>query len=419
MPKAASARYVALRPMKLSAQSIGAMTTHWLWTTATGLARFAGFSATTATSCSNTRSTATLCSERSITSTRIEAIRPDGVEEVFDIQVEETENFIANGAVSHNTRWVMDDLTGRVLDEEGGIDEGGLWEVVCYPAEATRDEYRMPDGRLVHQPQEGATLLRRQGELLHPERFSHEDLEQHRADPVTWAALYQQDPTAGEAGQFSRELIDACACTSGDIPKRLTRYTAWDTASGIKEINDYCAGLTVGVDENEDVWFLDLVHERFAPDELVEAIIDNYFQFRQQLVGIEKTQYVVGLEASFDRRLYERGGTSLPLELLPHGNKDKVARSKPIQVWMRQGRVHIPTDAPWYKELRKELIDFPGGRHDDIVDVVSYIGQMLDEMTTPFVQAGARNQEVPGWRNALREMQTRQGQGRRRSWKTA
>lgn len=323
------------------------------------------------------------------------------------------------GMLIIQTRWVMDDLTGRVLDEEGGIDEGGLWEVVCYPAEATRDEYRMPNGRLVHQPQEGATLLRRQGELLHPERFSHEDLEQHRADPVTWAALYQQDPTAGEAGQFSRELIDACACTSGDIPKRLTRYTAWDTAQGIKEVHDYCAGLTVGVDENEDVWFLDLVHERFAPDELVEAIIDNYFQFRQQLVGIEKTQYVVGLEASFDRRLYERGGTSLPLELLPHGNKDKVARSKPIQVWMRQGRVHIPTDAPWYNDLRKELIDFPGGRHDDIVDVVSYIGQMLDDMTTPFVPAGARNQEAPGWRNALREMQTRQGQGRRRSWKTA
>ena len=58
----------------------------------------------------------------------IVSIEPDGIEEVFDVQVERTENFIANGLVSHNTWWAEDDWAGRIQqvmkkhedDEAGG-----------------------------------------------------------------------------------------------------------------------------------------------------------------------------------------------------------------------------------------------------------------------------------------------------------
>ena len=44
------------------------------------------------------------------------SVEPDGVEEVFDVQVDRTENFIANGLVSHNTWWHDDDLAGRLQE---------------------------------------------------------------------------------------------------------------------------------------------------------------------------------------------------------------------------------------------------------------------------------------------------------------
>jgi hypothetical protein len=45
----------------------------------------------------------------------IVSITPSGKEEVFDVEVDRTENFIANGIVSHNTRWGKRDLTGREI----------------------------------------------------------------------------------------------------------------------------------------------------------------------------------------------------------------------------------------------------------------------------------------------------------------
>ena len=47
----------------------------------------------------------------------IVAIDAAGFEDVFDIQVEGTENFIANGVVSHNTRWHEDDLIGWLVKQ--------------------------------------------------------------------------------------------------------------------------------------------------------------------------------------------------------------------------------------------------------------------------------------------------------------
>ena len=51
-----------------------------------------------------------------LTEDTVAEILPCGLEDVFDLQVEGTENFIANGLVSHNTRWHEDDLAGWLID---------------------------------------------------------------------------------------------------------------------------------------------------------------------------------------------------------------------------------------------------------------------------------------------------------------
>ena len=53
---------------------------------------------------------------------------------MFDIQVGDTENFIANGVVSHNTRWHTDDLTGRLIRDMVNNEGSDQYEVVEFPA---------------------------------------------------------------------------------------------------------------------------------------------------------------------------------------------------------------------------------------------------------------------------------------------
>ncbi|MGZ7281844.1 hypothetical protein ACXWQV_09870, partial [Streptococcus pyogenes] len=72
-----------------------------------------------------------------VTPDEVESITPCGVEDVFDVQIDRTENFIANGLVSHNTRWHEDDLAGRLIQHDlRQTPENRLWRVVNIPAVA-------------------------------------------------------------------------------------------------------------------------------------------------------------------------------------------------------------------------------------------------------------------------------------------
>jgi predicted phage terminase large subunit-like protein len=99
---------------------------------------------------------------------------------------------------------------------------------------------------------------------------------------------------------------------------------------------------------------------------------------RGQLVSLhrkwerdERTQFLF---------IEDRGsGTSLIQALTgfgsPHTMKiegDKVVRLEAQTQQFATGAVHFPRKAPWLDELLAELLAFPGLRHDDQVDSVSY-----------------------------------------------
>lgn len=42
--------------------------------------------------------------------------------------------------------------------------------------------------------------------------------------------------------------------------------------------------------------------------------------------------------------------------------------------------LYVPVNAPWYADLRSELLSFPAGKHDDAVDALGLVGQLLDRM---------------------------------------
>ena len=42
--------------------------------------------------------------------------------------------------------------------------------------------------------------------------------------------------------------------------------------------------------------------------------------------------------------------------------------------------LHIPTSAPWLSEFKSELLSFPAGKHDDQVDALGLVGQLVDLM---------------------------------------
>jgi predicted phage terminase large subunit-like protein len=59
---------------------------------------------------------------------------------------------------------------------------------------------------------------------------------------------------------------------------------------------------------------------------------------------------------------------------------DKAVRAQAIRGRMSMGKVLFPRNAPWLKHVVTQLLAFPAGRHDDVIDVLSLFGRMLDQM---------------------------------------
>jgi phage terminase large subunit-like protein len=77
---------------------------------------------------------------------------------------------------------------------------------------------------------------------------------------------------------------------------------------------------------------------------------------------------------------------------------DKAIRAQSIRGRIAMNGLYVPTDAPWVPDLISEMMSFPVGVHDDQVDALGLIGQILDRMQAgrALEQASKEPQPLPG-----------------------
>ena len=273
----------------------------------------------------------------------IVAILPDGEEEVFDVEIDKTENFIANGIVSHNTRWAENDLTGRVLADAMKRSTGEDWDIIELPA-------ILPSGN-----------------PLWPEFWSIKELEALREElpPSKWNAQYQQRPTGEEGALVKREWWKMW---EGErAPPCEFIIQSWDTAFTKNERSDYSACTTWGVfykDENQNdpnIILLDAFQERMEFPELKDKAIEMYREWQPDTCVIEAK--AAGSPLIFE--LQRMGITVYPYN--PVRGNDKFVRLNSVTDLFRSGKVWAP-DMRWAHEVIEQMASFPNAAHDDLVD---------------------------------------------------
>ena len=197
--KAGSAQAVASRPAPTIAPLIGRASYASIIAMKQDVC--AAFSAMTATSSSVAPEQPCGCVKvPTISTDTVVAIEPCGVAEVFDIEVERTENFIANGLVSHNTRWHPEDLAGKVLAGEKLLDPSErTWRHLNIPAIA---EEGIPDA-LGREP--GTPMVSARDT---PEAKRNFAQTRKQVGERTWYALYQGSPRNPAGGIFQRAWFD-------------------------------------------------------------------------------------------------------------------------------------------------------------------------------------------------------------------
>lgn len=246
------------------------------------------------------------------------------------------------------TRWHEDDLAGRLLSEQPGE-----WKVINLPAFSEI---------------ENDAIGRKMSEPLWPERYSAEELTRIKKDIGTfeWLALYQQTPTALSGNLFKREWFQYVET----FPEDLRIYQTVDLATSTDFNSDYFALLTFGVDKEYNVYILDLFLGHLEFPDQVKTIQRYYNKWLPLRVGIESVSYQVSMEQ------WLREKTNIPVIKLKTST-DKVTRALRITPYFENGKIKIMRDIPFKNLLEEQMLQFPNGKHDDIVDVVSYMVDMF------------------------------------------
>ena len=254
-------------------------------------------------------------------------------------------------AVIIMTRWVVDDLVGRIL--ESSPDE---WEVVNLPALA----------------EEGDPLGRLPGEALWPERYSEKALEDIRQNvgPYVWAAEYQQRPYKREGGMFKREWF---AIVDSPPPREefdaIVRY--WDCAATEKKKGkgdpDWTVGVKVGRKGN-DFYILDVRRTRATP-----AHVEELMRVTAEADGIDVPIYMEEEPGASGKAWADHVARDVLIGFAfqsVRASGSKEVRAMVVSSAAEAGRVKL-VRAYWNEEFLNEFEAFPHGAHDDQVDATS------------------------------------------------
>jgi predicted phage terminase large subunit-like protein len=269
------------------------------------------------------------------------------------------------------SRWHVDDITGRLLKQAAAL--GMRIKTIRMPAIAEEDD----------------VLGRRPGEALCPERYDEEALAGIRKDvgPGPWMSLYQQRPVAQGGGMLKPEWLQHWTSETmggetyyklGDqyiLDSELWRFSTMDTAYTRNRTSDYTVIATWGVAPTDphSLVLLNLQRRRVTHVDHAPMILDEWNTMKPAWVGIEKQMATLSV---FDD--VARQGVVVRW-LTP--DKNKVARAETAAALMEQGRVWVPKDAPWMPDFTDELASFPLGKHDDMVDVLTYACNELSKRT--------------------------------------
>ena len=254
-----------------------------------------------------------------------------GREQVFDVQIERSECFLADGLLSHNTRWHPDDLVGRLL-----ADEGDKWTAIRMPA------------------------INERGEALWPERWPLSLLNERRArvGEYTWASLFQGEPRPRGGALFGDPRTYERLPTSGVL-----RSIGLDLAYSERTASDWSVCVVMLLHDGL-AYVVDVIRKQLKAPEFKMHIRAAWLSHGRPALS----WYAYGPEKGVGDFL-RREPDPLPVRI-EQASGDHFVRAQGFSAAWNRGAVLVPESAPWLDDFLAEVCSFTGvsDDHDDQVD---------------------------------------------------
>ena len=257
------------------------------------------------------------------------------------------------------------DPTGFLLAQEPGV-----WTHVRIPLVAEEDEtWTFPiSGRIVH---------RKAGDILMPERFTPEVVEQQRSRRLVFAGQYQQRPAPLEGNLIKRSEVryyGGIDPRTGQPDEKLPdtfdrKIISVDCAFKDLATSDYVAVIVIGV-KGRKRYILNVVNQHLDAA-ATEA------EIRRQRDAHRWVNAILVEDKANGPAVVQRLKINLTgvVEINPQGGK--VARMFAAAAEWQAGDWFVDRNAAWSEPFIEQITLFPNAAHDDMADAMSQASAWL------------------------------------------
>ena len=224
-------------------------------------------------------------------------------------------------------------------------------------------------------------VLDEEGKSVWPEKYSDEWIDAKRKEFIR----------AGKLDRFNTEYLNVPVSRADRsfTPEQLTFYAPdqlMAAKSGGMDIlvtvdpgihnddhRDPTVIMTTGMDKNGNLWVIDLIRARLVHHEILHEIVAAYRKANPRMTYIESVaaQYWLFQDLT--------NGTHTSRDIIPcekiDGSQVRMGKNVRIQglddIFHRK-KVRVPADALWIDDMINEMVTFPKGKHDDIMDALAY-----------------------------------------------
>lgn len=206
------------------------------------------------------------------------------------------------------------------------------------------------------------------GELFFPERLNEEFLEDKRRSlgSYIYANQYLNEIIPAELQTFKKEWFKYFEV----LPRKLTTFIFIDPALSEADSSDNTGVVVVSIDEKKD-WFVRYAsRHRLSPTKLISFVFEIAKEYDPQGIGIEEVAYQKVLLYNLDEEMRRRN-IVLPVKgIKPPTDKTKQMRILSLVPRFEWNHIFLSSGLT---DLELELLQFPRGSHDDVIDALAYV----------------------------------------------
>lgn len=210
------------------------------------------------------------------------------------------------------------------------------------------------------------------GSLLFPEQLDRAFLDRTKKTQGTsmFYKQYMNEPVDDENATFKRSYI--VHKNWQEVEGRPINWYLSVDPSYEGEYSDYAALVVAGMDYMRNIYVRHIIRQKMTYGGIINGIFDLYSKFRIKNILLETvaTQKSIAYELANEQR---RRGMWLPVTEIRSRVNTKEERIRGLAPLYEFGHIYHLKECPELEELEYELLRFPTGKHDDIIDALANV----------------------------------------------